>query len=155
MKKIILTFALFLLSIHQTTFAQEKVHKSDAEWKKELTQEQYYILRQKGTEYAFSGEYNKHYKKGVYHCAGCKTPLFKSENKFDSGTGWPSFDRHINSNVGFLEDRKYGMVRTEIICNVCDGHLGHVFPDGPRETTGKRYCVNSASLTFKNAESKK
>lgn len=128
--------------------AQKKVIKSNTEWKKELTSEQYHILREKGTEYAFSGEYNKFYKEGTYHCAACNTPLFSSDSKFDSGTGWPSFDNHIKQNVNFHVDKKYGMIRTEITCNVCEGHLGHIFLDGPNETTGKRYCVNSLSLKF-------
>ncbi|MGY5352904.1 peptide-methionine (R)-S-oxide reductase MsrB [Wenyingzhuangia sp. IMCC45533] len=149
MKQILISSCLLFLSM--TSFGQEKIIKSDAEWKQQLTKEQYYILRQKGTEYAFSGKYNKHYKNGTYHCAGCDTPLFESTTKFDSGTGWPSFDNHISNHVSFLEDHKYGMVRTEIICKVCEGHLGHMFLDGPRKTTGKRYCVNSASLLFKEA----
>lgn len=141
---IILTF----LFISICSFGQQKITKSDAEWKKQLTKKQYYILRTKGTEYAFSGKYNKHYTKGIYHCAGCNTPLFKSDTKFNSGTGWPSFDNHIGDNVDFLQDKKFGMIRTEIICKICDGHLGHIFLDGPKETTGKRYCVNSDALIF-------
>ncbi|NIJ46153.1 peptide-methionine (R)-S-oxide reductase [Wenyingzhuangia heitensis] len=142
----IILFLLFLTI--SNAHSQKKVIKTDAEWKQQLTEKQYFVLRQKGTEYAFSGEYDKHYKTGTYYCAGCNTPLFTSTTKFDSGTGWPSFDNHINNNVAFLIDKKYGMVRTEIICNVCEGHLGHMFKDGPKETTGKRYCVNSASLLF-------
>ncbi len=152
MKHSIFFFSFFSLFSLSPTFSQKKITKTDVEWQKILTKKQYHILRQKGTEYAFSGELNKNYKKGIYYCAGCNTPLFKSETKFDSGTGWPSFDNHINNHVSLLEDKKYGMVRTEIICNVCDGHLGHLFLDGPKETTGKRYCVNSASLTFKQKE---
>lgn len=132
--------------------AQEKIIKTDAEWKKILTPKQYQILREKETEYAFSGEYDKFYKKGTYHCAACNTPLFTSESKFDSGSGWPSFDNHINNNVGFHVDKKYEMVRTEITCNVCNGHLGHIFMDGPKNTTGKRYCVNSLALKFNNSQ---
>ena len=133
-------------------FAQKKIKKTDAQWRKELTKEQYYILREKGTEYAFSGHYNKHYKKGVYVCAACNTPLFKSKTKFNSGTGWPSFYNHIEKNIRFLSDLKFGITRTEIVCAVCDSHLGHIFLDGPKETTGKRYCVNSLSLSFKESE---
>lgn len=152
MKLFIYTFSILFLTFNYSSFAQKKVIKTEAQWQKELTQEQYYILRKKGTEYAFSGKYNKHYKEGIYHCSACNTPLFKSTTKFDSGTGWPSFDNHIGDSVDFLEDKKHGMVRTEIICKICDGHLGHMFLDGPRKTTGKRYCVNSVSLTFKKAE---
>ncbi|MGY6647457.1 peptide-methionine (R)-S-oxide reductase MsrB [Wenyingzhuangia sp. IMCC45574] len=139
----------FLFLATTTSIAQQKIVKTDKEWKKQLTDQQYQILRKKGTERPFTGEYNKHYKKGTYYCAACNTPLFKSETKFDSGTGWPSFDNHIGDNVDFIADHKFGMVRTEITCKVCDGHLGHVFNDGPKKTTGKRYCVNSASLVFK------
>lgn len=144
---------LFLFSFASfSLFAQEKIQKTDAQWKKELTKEQYYILREKGTEYAFSGQYNKHYKKGIYVCAACNTPLFRSNTKFNSGTGWPSFDNHIDKNIRFLNDSKYGITRTEIVCAICNGHLGHIFLDGPKETTGKRYCVNSLSLSFKESE---
>lgn len=140
---------LFILFVSNIT-AQEKIIKTNAEWKKLLTPEQYQILREEGTEYAFSGEYDKFYKKGTYYCAACNTPLFTSKSKFDSGTGWPSFDNHIDNNVDFHVDKKYGMTRTEITCNVCNGHLGHLFMDGPKRTTGKRYCVNSLALKFNN-----
>jgi len=138
------------MSSLNTTFSQETSQLTESEWREKLTEKQYRILRLKGTEYAFSGEYNKHYKPGTYFCAGCNTPLFSSTTKFDSGTGWPSFDNHIDDNVGFLVDKSHGTTRTEIICNGCKGHLGHVFNDGPRKTTGKRYCVNSISLKFNN-----
>lgn len=128
---------------------KNKVVKTDSEWKKELSSLEYFVLREKGTERAFSGKYDKHYKKGIYYCKACDTPLFKSENKFNSGTGWPSFDSSIQSNVGYDTDYDLGISRKEIHCNTCDGHLGHVFNDGPVETTGKRYCVNSVSLKFK------
>ncbi|MDO6803639.1 peptide-methionine (R)-S-oxide reductase MsrB [Wenyingzhuangia sp. 1_MG-2023] len=145
--QIFITMAIFAISFASN--AQQKVVKTEAEWKKQLTEKQFTILRKKGTEYAFSGKLNKEYGQGIYYCAGCNTPLFSSETKFDSGTGWPSFDNHIANNVSFLEDHKYGMLRTEVVCNICDGHLGHVFLDGPKKTTGKRYCVNSAALVFK------
>ena len=124
------------------------VVKTDSEWQKELTKMQYYVLRKAGTENPGSSEllYNK--EKGVYACAGCGTPLFQSEHKFDSGTGWPSFDREIKGNVAFDVDHKIGYPRTEEHCAVCGGHLGHVFDDGPGETTGKRHCINGAALTF-------
>lgn len=130
---------------------EEKVYavtKTDAEWKKELTPMQYYILRKAGTENPGSSEllYNK--EKGVYTCAACGTPLFRSEHKFDSGTGWPSFDQEIEGNVAYDVDYKIGYARTEEHCATCGGHLGHVFDDGPRETTGKRHCINGAALQF-------
>ncbi len=125
-----------------------KVTKTDAEWKAELSAKQYDVLRDKGTEIAFTGEYWKNYNDGVYHCAGCNTPLFMSDTKFKSGSGWPSFWKPIDEkNVKVVIDRSMGMVREEVICGVCGGHLGHVFNDGPKPT-GLRYCLNSASLDF-------
>ena len=125
-----------------------KVTKTDAEWKSQLSSDEYYVLRKAGTEKPFSSPLNKNYKAGVYVCAACDTPLFKSEHKFDSGTGWPSFDREIKGNVAFSTDRDLGYVRTEEHCAVCGGHLGHVFDDGPRNTTGKRHCINGVALKF-------
>ena len=127
----------------------EKVQKSEAEWRQALTPEQYRILREKGTEPAFTGAYTDEKARGVYRCAGCGTALFTSEEKYDSGSGWPSFyDAVDRGNVSLHEDRSYGMRRIEATCAVCGGHLGHVFPDGPPEKTGLRYCINSASLTL-------
>ena len=131
---------------------EEKINKTEAEWKEVLTSEQYYVLRQKGTERAFTGEYDKHFEKGVYKCAACDNVLFESDTKFDSGCGWPSFFTPLaKDRVIYKEDISYGMVRTEVMCAKCGGHLGHVFDDGP-EPTGQRYCMNSVSLKFEKKE---
>lgn len=122
--------------------------KTDAEWKMELNALQYHVLREEGTERPFSSPLNKNDLPGIYVCAACGTPLFKSEHKFDSGTGWPSFDREIKGNVGFSTDYNLGYKRTEEHCATCGGHLGHVFDDGPRKTTGQRHCINGAALKF-------
>lgn len=125
-----------------------KIAKSDAEWKAILTNEQYYVLREKGTERAFTGKYNENKEHGIYKCAACGLELFSSETKFDSGTGWPSFYKPLNNrNVKEARDMTAGMVRAEVLCNRCGGHLGHVFDDGPKPT-GLRYCLNSVSLAF-------
>lgn len=119
-------------------------------YKDKLSPEQYRIMREKGTEAPFTGEYVNHKEDGMYHCAACGAGLFSSENKFDSGSGWPSFDDIAkNENVNTKLDESHGMIRTEVLCAKCGSHLGHVFPDGPRETTGQRYCINSACLAFK------
>ena len=125
-----------------------KIVKTDAQWKKELTSKQYYILRKAGTERPNSSAINKNYNAGVFICAACKTPLYESEYKFDSGTGWPSFDRAIKENVELDVDYKIGFARTELKCNTCGGHLGHSFDDGPQKTTGKRHCINGDALEF-------
>lgn len=125
-----------------------KINKSEAEWKSQLTDIQYFVLIKEGTERAFSSPLDKNYSEGTYVCAGCDTPLFKSEHKFNSGTGWPSFDREIKGNVAFSVDYKIGIARSEEHCATCGGHLGHVFNDGPRNTTGMRHCINGAALKF-------
>ena len=125
----------------------------DSQWREKLSPEQYHILREKGTERAFTGKYDKFYEEGEYYCAGCGTKLFESDAKYNSGCGWPAFTRPSEGDaVAEHRDTSYGMVRTEVTCAKCDGHLGHVFPDGPREQGGLRYCINSAALAFEPAE---
>lgn len=137
-----------VLSAGKTDEKQFEITKSDEEWKKLLTPEQYYVLRQHGTEHAFSSPLDKNYAPGIYHCAGCDLPLFSSETKYDSGTGWPSFWKPLDNAVGTSEDRSFFfMVRTEVHCRRCGGHLGHVFEDGP-PPTGLRYCMNGVALKF-------
>lgn len=166
-------FILILITltfISCTTNAQEKntkkaktetqskiksMKKTDAEWKKELTPEEYYILREKGTDRPGNGGYTKHFEKGTYECAACGTQLFESNSKYESHCGWPSFDDAIDGTVEFTRDTSVGMIRTEITCKACDGHLGHIFDDGPRETTGKRYCVNTTSIKFVKSDNEK
>jgi peptide-methionine (R)-S-oxide reductase len=158
MKKIVL--ALFILTCITSCQGQEKkkmspapnstltkIVKTNTQWKKELTPEQYEVLRNKGTERPFTGEYEKTTAKGKYLCAACGNLLFSSEAKFHSGSGWPSFDKEIKGSVNFTGDNTLGMERTELECAKCDGHLGHIFDDGPTKT-GNRLCINSVSLKF-------
>lgn len=151
MKKIVMLLALILVT---SCNGQKKdplhfeVLKSETEWRNELSPFQYEVLRQKGTERAFTGEYWNHFEKGTYVCAGCENILFSSDTKFDSHCGWPSFDKAIEGSVIYEKDFSFGMSRIEVMCAKCGGHLGHVFDDGPAETTGKRYCTNSVSVKF-------
>ena len=131
----------------------DKLTLSETEWQARLSPEQYQVLRQAGTERAFAGTYTLNKDTGVYDCAGCGNPLFESETKFESHSGWPSFTRPVSSDaVVEHRDVSHGMVRVEVCCAKCDGHLGHVFPDGPPEDTGLRYCINSLALNFDKAD---
>ncbi|CAM3698889.1 mrsB1 protein [Flavobacterium saliperosum S13] len=153
MKKLVL---LVLLGTFLSCNGQEKKKETSSvatptikdEWKEKLTPEQYEVLREKGTERPFTGEYWKHFEKGTYVCAACQNPLFTSDAKFDSDCGWPSFDQAIKGSVKYTNDNSLGMERIEVTCAKCDGHLGHVFDDGPVKTTGKRFCTNSVSIKF-------
>lgn len=151
MKTIVLFFSLFILNACNSQNNENmefEINKTSSEWKAQLSDEEYRVLREKGTERAFTGEYWDHFEKGSYVCAGCGNKLFTSETKFDSHCGWPSFDQAIKGATIYKQDLSFGMVRTEVMCAKCGGHLGHVFDDGPQETTGKRYCTNSVSIKF-------
>lgn len=146
-------FTLILLSIFVSCNTQQNnkpmenpKNLTDQQWKEKLSEEEYYILRQKGTERAFTGKYWDVFDDGTYHCSGCGNKLFDSETKFDSHCGWPSFDKAIEGSVVYHEDLSFGMKRIEVLCANCDGHLGHVFDDGPQDTTGLRYCINSGAV---------
>lgn len=155
MKTIALIF--LILCIHSVNAQNnktmsKKVNKTEAEWKEILSPQQYKILREKGTDMPGEGGYTKHFEKGTYHCAACDAQLFESDTKYESHCGWPSFDDAIEGSVSYVLDKSHGMLRTEIICSSCEGHLGHIFDDGPEDTTGKRYCVNTTSLRFVKSE---
>lgn len=154
---IILLFCFTSLSCQNKAEQKTQIMKKDTtttqeQWKDVLSDQQYYILREKGTERPFTGQYNDFWQKGTYHCAGCDNLLFDSTTKFDAHCGWPSFDQAIKGSVEYIKDTTHGMIRTEVVCANCNGHLGHVFEDGPIQTTGQRYCMNSVSLTFKADE---
>lgn len=167
MKTTLLVFASFLIlncSCQNTNETVSKpslkpmdtnYNKTEDEWKKTLNADQYYVLREKGTERPFTGKYNLHFEKGVYKCAGCGYELFKSDQKFESHCGWPSFDSEIGAgdHIKKIKDTSHGMVRTEVVCARCNGHLGHLFDDGPTKT-GNRYCINSVSIDFEPEKKK-
>ena len=142
------------ISSKKINMTKKKIIKSEKEWKEILSPEEFRILRNKGTEYPNTGKYNLHFENGVYNCKGCNTPLFNSDQKFESDCGWPSFDKAIKGAITYVDDFSHNMIRTEIICTNCDGHLGHIFDDGPTET-GKRYCVNSISINFDKKNNQK
>ena len=123
------------------------IQKTEEEWLEQLGPEKYHVLRKKGTERPFTGEYNLHFEDGKYNCGACDAPLFQGDSKFESGCGWPSFDQSIDGAIEYVRDKTLGMIRTEILCANCGSHIGHVFDDGPTET-GQRYCVNSVSVAF-------
>ncbi len=129
-----------------------EIVKTESEWKSQLTEMQFYVLRKEGTERPYTSEYNDNHEKGTYVCAACQNPLYESEHKFNSGTGWPSFDRAIKGNIRIDVDYKLGYGRRELECNRCGGHLGHVFNDGPKASTGQRHCINGVSLEFKKTQ---
>jgi len=129
-----------------------EIPQTDEEWREQLTPQQYAVLRQHGTERAFTGPYLNNKDEGTYRCAGCGSPLFASDTKFESGTGWPSFTEALPGAVKYVEDNAYGMRRTEVQCAQCGGHLGHVFPDGPRDAGGNRFCMNGCALDFTKTE---
>lgn len=156
MKNILLLLLLSIISCNTSAQQEDQVksekdfeiEKSDEEWKAALSELEYYVLRKAGTERAFSSELNDIKEAGTFVCAACSNPLYETQHKFDSGTGWPSFDRAIEGSLAYSSDRKLGYKRDEALCGKCGGHLGHIFNDGPGETTGMRHCINGAALDF-------
>ncbi|KAB1071944.1 peptide-methionine (R)-S-oxide reductase MsrB [Tamlana haliotis] len=155
MNKLFVIITLLLFNCNSSAQKQKKdsskdfeITKTEAQWRAQLTNLEYHVLREAGTERPFSSPFNNNKKEGIYACKACNTPLFKSEHKYNSGSGWPSFDREIEGNVAFSTDKDLGYTRTEEHCATCGGHLGHVFNDGPKDTTGKRHCINGIALTF-------
>ena len=153
---ITLTSFIGMAQVTQSTKKKNyQYEKTDEEWQSFLPKMSYLVLRKAATEYPFTGKYNNHKDEGTYQCAGCNSPLYKSDNKYESNCGWPSFDRSIKNSIEYDTDYKLGYARTELKCNKCGGHLGHVFNDGPKDTTGKRHCINSAALKFISNEKEK
>ena len=166
MRNVIFILVL-MIAVSCTTSAQEKkqkpskkemtkktnkIVKTEAEWKASLTPQEYFVLREKGTDRPGDSGYTKHFEKGTYHCRACDAQLFESGSKYESHCGWPSFDDALPGTIDLTKDTTHGMIRTEITCTKCAGHLGHIFDDGPKETTGKRYCVNTSSIKFVKAK---
>jgi len=151
MNKIFIIVVLFLginKAFSQTKVMSKKINKTEKEWKAQLSEQEYYVLRQAGTDAPSQDGYTAYFEKGTYQCRACGSQLFESNTKFQSHCGWPSFDDAIAGKIIYKEDKSLGRIRTEIICATCNSHLGHVFNDGPKETTGKRYCVNTSSIKF-------
>ena len=144
----VLIFLNFSLIAQEKNNMNQKINKTDTEWKEILTPQQYHVLREKGTDRPGDHGYTNTFEKGTYFCAACNAQLFESGTKYESHCGWPSFDDAIKGAVNYKDDNTLGMIRTEITCAKCGGHLGHIFDDGPKETTGKRYCVNTTSIKF-------
>ena len=143
-----LTLTLFLMCNFNFSQNKNQLVKSEKEWENQLDNLSFQVLRNSYTERPFTGEYNLHFENGNYNCKGCNQLLFSSDNKYESNCGWPSFDQAIPNTIQYVEDLSHNMRRIEVKCSKCDGHLGHVFNDGPKDTTGKRYCINSAALSF-------
>lgn len=147
--KFVIIYIILMMPLFGISQKEDKMVKTDKEWRASLDEMSYEVLRNSYTERPYTGEYNLHFEKGSYSCKGCDQKLFESNNKYDSNCGWPSFDKAIPGTINYVKDYSHNMFRIEVKCSKCDGHLGHVFDDGPKETTGKRYCINSAALSFK------